>query len=65
MNKFITLKSLKDYKNEELLIYLNENETIDIKCLCGILSEILRRMNGIKPLLSKEVESDWGNPLIP
>lgn len=59
------LKSLKEYTNEELILFLNRNEVTELSRMAGIVSEILRRMNEIKPLLPKEVESDWANPLVP
>lgn len=64
MKKFITLKSLKDYKNEELIEYLNNNQVIDLMEMSGIMSEILRRMNRIRPLFPKD-DTDWANPLTP
>lgn len=60
----LTYKSLPDYTNEELMFYINNNMTVDLSMMAGILSEILRRMNQIKPLLPEE-EKDWGNPLTP
>lgn len=59
------LKSLKEYTNEELILFLNRNQVTCLSELSGIVSEILRRMNEIKPLFPNEKESDWGNPLIP
>lgn len=57
-------KSLRDYTNEELISYLNNNMTTDLSMMSGLLSEILRRMNEQKPLLPEKNE-DWGNPITP
>lgn len=44
-------KSLKSYTDEELIEALQVNESIEMIRLAGLCSEILRRMNEIKPLL--------------
>lgn len=44
-------KSLRDYTNKELLSHLDRNNTTNLQLLAGFISEILRRMNDIKPLL--------------
>jgi len=41
-------KPLKDYSDEELYNFLQNNETIELNCLAGICSEILRRVIKIK-----------------
>jgi len=64
MKRFIPIKSLKDYTNEELIGYLNNNITIDLSKMTGILSEILRRMNERSSLLPED-KQDWGNPITP
>lgn len=46
-------KSLKDYSDEELIWFLDHNTQIDLQKLSGITSEILRRMNHVKPLLEQ------------
>ena len=58
--------TLKDYTNEELLEYLENNTTTELGCLSGLLSEILRRMNEISPLLplnQKNLFSEWEGAL--
>lgn len=62
MKKLIPYKSLRNYTNAELMSYLRDNECTDLSMMSGLLSEILRRMNEIKPLLDEE-NQDWGNPL--
>lgn len=47
-------RSLKDYTNDELIYFINCNESTDLHMMSGILSEILRRMNEKKPLLNEE-----------
>lgn len=64
MKRFIPHKDLKDYTNAELISYLDNNTTVDLSMMAGLLSEVLRRMNKIKPLLPEE-EKDWSNPLTP
>jgi hypothetical protein len=59
MNKFIPYKSLKDYTNEELISYLNNNEMVDLSMMAGILSEILKRMNKNKMLLEVKKDNDY------
>lgn len=44
-------KSLKNFTNQELIGFLNCNEHQDLQAIGAICSEILRRMNEIKPLL--------------
>lgn len=60
-------KSLRDYTNEELISYLDRNESTDLTMMSGLLSEILRRMNEKTPILpiektdvAKEVIINWG-----
>lgn len=60
----LTYKGLPDYTNEELIYYINNNMTVDLSMMAGILSEILRRMNEKKPLLPPD-DTDWANPLTP
>ncbi len=50
--------SLKDYTNQELINYINNNDINDLTMMSGITSEILRRMNDISPLLPIEGESN-------
>jgi len=57
--------SLREYTNAELIELLQHNNTLELRCLSGILSEILRRMNEISPLLPLKEEQDWGNPITP
>lgn len=57
-------RSLRDYTNEELISYLNNNMTTDLQMMAGLMSEILRRMNEKSPLLTSEDE-DWGSPIVP
>lgn len=57
-------KQLNEYTDEQLVELINNNNQICLKLLSGITSEILRRMNQRKPLLSKQ-DQDWGNPLTP
>lgn len=47
-------KSLRDYKNSELLEILQKNEVTDLQKLSGICSEILRRINEKFPLLEED-----------
>jgi hypothetical protein len=63
MTRYISSKSLKEYSNEDLINFLENNENMDVHALAGIASEILRRMNLKRPLFSDE--EDWGNPLTP
>lgn len=58
-------KKVRDFTNGELVFYLNRNQDIRPAYLIEIISEILRRMNEKTPLLPKEEEVDWGNPLTP
>jgi len=46
-------KPLDKYTNEELVSVLEENQIMNLLELAGYLSEILRRMNKIKPLLGE------------
>lgn len=59
------IKSLKEYTNDELILFLQRNELIELNKIGAIVSEILRRMNEKKPLLPEELDSDWGIPLTP
>lgn len=43
-DKIPNYKSLRDYTDDELLHYLENNMTTDVQVLAGICSEILRRM---------------------
>ena len=58
-------KCLRDFTNEELIVFLNANESTDFMYLTGITSEILRRMNEKRPLFPKEDPFHWDYPLIP
>ena len=49
-------KSLRDYSNNELINLLNENEKEELIKMAGVVSEILRRMNEVRPLLQKDEE---------
>lgn len=53
-------KHLKEYTEEELYIFLNNNEEVDLQWLAGICSEILRRSSIKKthPYLDPDFE-DW------
>jgi hypothetical protein len=44
-------KSLRDYTDDELIAFLEKNESMTLSRLSGITSEILRRMNEKSPLL--------------
>lgn len=64
--------SLRDLTNEQLISYLNKNETLRRSYLLEVIAETLRRMNENEPLLPKEDKydvpnerDDWANPLIP
>lgn len=43
-NEFEHKASLKDYSNEELLKFLENNDLISLKDLAGICSEVLKRI---------------------
>ncbi len=47
-------KSLRDIDNKDLIEYLDDNDTLSSIPLICICSEILRRMNEIKPLFDKD-----------
>ena len=49
-------KSLKDYTDEELYWYLENNEKSHMSKLAGICSEILRRQ--LKPIILGEILHD-------
>ncbi len=53
-------RSLRDYTDEELISYLENNMVTDLTMLIGLLSEILRRMNEKTPLLPKKCKVEWG-----
>lgn len=42
-DKISDYKSLRDYTDDELMYYLDNNMTIDVQVLAGICSEVLRR----------------------
>lgn len=46
-------KNLKDYSNEELIWFLENNTRTCLSMMSGITSEILRRMNKEYPILPK------------
>ena len=50
----IPRKSLKDYTNEELITFLDNNECVELNMLTGFVAEILRRMNEETPLLKDD-----------
>jgi len=58
-------KSLRDFTDEELIYYINNNETTDFSRLTGAMSEILRRMNEKNPILPKKDQTDLANPITP
>ena len=64
MIKNIPYKNLCDYTDEELIDIINNNGIIELKRMAGYVSEILRRMNERSPLLRKEEDTDWANPLV-
>lgn len=53
-NKSLREKSLREYSDEELMQFLQQNLTIELSLLGGITSEILRRMNERMPLLTSK-----------
>jgi hypothetical protein len=53
-------KSLKSFTTNELINYLDDNESIEMIKLAAICSEILRRMNQQSPLF-KETKNDLQN----
>jgi hypothetical protein len=57
-------KPLNDYTDDELIEIIQKNQEIELLLLAGICSEILRRMNERKLLLTTN-HQDWGNPLTP
>ena len=48
------ISKLREFTDEELIIFLENNHMMDVGLLAGICSEVLRRMNKINPLLPKE-----------
>lgn len=59
------MRNPKSLTDKELIAYLNTTESIDASYLVVIMSEILRRMNEKSPLLTREEQNEWGNPLTP
>jgi hypothetical protein len=56
MNNKNKRKPLSEYSNDELIQFIETNCSRDLQELSGICSEILKRMNKIKPLLPKDEE---------
>lgn len=54
-------KRLTDFSDQELLDYLKRNGQEDLRLMAGICSEILRRMNELKPLLEKNKDENNGD----
>lgn len=54
----LSSKRLTDFSDQELLDLLKKNGEEDLRFMAGICSEILRRMNELKPLLEKNKEGN-------
>lgn len=54
-------KRLTEFSDQELLDYLKRNGQVDLHLIAGICSEILRRMNELKPLLEKNKDENNGD----
>lgn len=50
-------KSLNDYSNNELYLFLENNENTEIKILAAICSEILKRMINKEFVIEKEPQN--------
>ena len=54
LSNFTIYGSLRDFTNEQLVSYLNNNMSTEVNMMSGVLSEVLRRMNERSPLFPQE-----------
>lgn len=64
LKKMPPYRNIRDYSNEELICFIDENHSVDRRTLTSVVSEILRRLNQAQPLFPVPSEKAWDNPLV-